>query len=1449
MARTTLLFALNGAEVRLPVDGPGAISSHTKLADYLREEARLTGTKVACGSGGCGACTVHLAYLEGDSVRRITANSCLLPIGSIHGMAVTTIEGVGGARDGYSAVQQRVAAFHGMQCGYCTPGMVMSITGALLAHGDKGQPSRSDLARALDGNLCRCTGYRPLLDVTKSFARDVDIEELGLNSLCRKTGKPCDGSAGCSDQDKAVCGNHTSSERHPLTQGDLPGTWEEVVKSAPPFPEFLRGVAPTPLPSGTEVVASGEHTAWIQPASVADARALLAELAKTQQGGGGVVRVIAGNTASGVTGQHVAQGDVCVDIRRLPGMNTFHFAADKRLVTVGAGLTLSQFIDHLKGLQADAKLAIETRTGLEVMTNHLQRIAGSHVRNAGSLAGNLVLASASRFHSDLALLLIASNGHLTIQPAGSAAPRVVSVHEFLHPTGGHVALHPGDLITSLSFSLMGPHEHLVSYKVGQRPLNAHALVNGVFKFVLADAVDGSSHATIADVILALGTDGMPATRMTATESCLRGNLWDKGRLRTAASVLAGEIESRVEAARSEDADKGVWARGVPAAVAYVSRVGTNLFVKACLAVSARVGAASLGAQLNASGPACEAVASVQSMPPACLGHQDIVLGADASSGMPAPLHQPVKRFNADALSAGEGKYTSDVPLPPKCLHGAFVTSTQARALLSRVDASEALSLPGVVAFISAADIPPGGMNQAGLMLPFFPSPEEIFVTKEVQFHSQPLGLIVAESRALARAAAAKVRVEYEPHPKGGPLLHVDAAIAEGSVFPPQLFPAAINAGDAAAILASTAPDRKLTGVEYWCLGEQQTFAMELASVLALPDDGGTSMVVHMPTQCASWAAQAIAKVLGLGQNQVAVNCRRIGGGFGGKVTRSTTMGSATAIAAHKLNKPVHVALTREEDTRLLGGRVAAKAKLDVAFDDSGRITALAGEVWLDAGNSEDLTCFVVTSVIETLVGGYGEVDNVAVKAHMMFTNKTSRTTVRAPGKAQAVAIRETLLLDIARKLGKPPHEVQEANLGAPPPPLPLASAPSPTADGALAPAGDTAALSLAEQEALEPHRLRQLFDRLRAKCRFDERAAAVEAYNASSASGWRKRGISLCPTRYGVMQHGQDAMVSVFGDGSIRVAHGAVEMGQGHSAKVVQTVASALSRFVLDINAAADGVNDAGAAERQRQALASLPHEKITVADFNSHLLANAGFSGGSTSSEASCAAALIAVASLVERLTPVAQRLRKPKEEGAPPNIVVWPALIGAALMAGVSLQAIGKHDGAALVKYHTYGVACTEVEVDACTGEVAVLRADVMYDTGKSLNPAVDVGQVEGAFVFGLGCYLTEELVIDPADGRVLTVGPWDYKVPCAGSVPKVLNVDLLQQNPLSKCVMSSKAVGEPPLLLAASALTAVSAAVSAARKQAGHEDPHAFSLSAPATVQKVQQACALSWDQMLQ
>ncbi|MFD1623406.1 xanthine dehydrogenase molybdopterin binding subunit [Azospirillum griseum] len=751
------------------------------------------------------------------------------------------------------------------------------------------------------------------------------------------------------------------------------------------------------------------------------------------------------------------------------------------------------------------------------------------------------------------------------------------------------------------------------------------------------------------------------------------------------------------------------------------------------------------------------------------------------------VHSARPHDSAHKHVSGEAVYVDDIAEPAGMLHVALGLSAKAHARVLALDLTRVRAAPGVVAVVTAADVP--GVNDIGCL---GKGDEPLFASDRVEHVGQPLFAVAATSRDQARRAAKLADVTYAELP---PVLTI--AAARDGARDLVTAPMTLAVGDSAAALA-TAPHR-IDG--RLAIGGQEHFYLESQIAMAVPGEDD-EVLIHVSTQHPTEVQHIVAHILRVPNGAVTVEVRRMGGGFGGKETQANLFAACAALIAKKTGRAAKLRPDRDDDFQITGKRHDFEIDYRVGFTGEGRITGVEMLFAARAGYAADLSGPVTDRALFHADNGYhypaARLDSLPLK-----TNTVSNTAFRGFGGPQGMVAAERVIDEIAFALGEDPLTIRKRNLYG-------------TTDRNLTPYHQT----------ITDNILPELIADLEADCGYWERRAAIRAHNAGSRI--MKKGLALTPVKFGISftathYNQAGALVHVYTDGSVQVNHGGTEMGQGLYTKVAQIVAE---EFQIDITHIRPTATTTG----------KVPNTSATAASSGTDL-------NGKAAQNAARAIRDRLTAFIAERwgVDPASVRFAAGRVT-AGDRSMSFPDLVRAAYMARVQLSATGFYktpkihwDRAAgrgtPFYYFAYGAACSEVTVDTLTGEYVVDRVDILHDCGHSLNPAIDKGQVEGGFVQGMGWLTMEELWWD-AQGRLRTHAPSTYKIPACGDRPRSFNVRLLANAPNREdSIHRSKAVGEPPFMLGMSVLHALSDAVASVAD-------HRFcpQLDAPATPERV-------------
>ncbi|BDA51182.1 Xanthine dehydrogenase [Coccomyxa sp. Obi] len=1478
---------LNGKEETILNPSPDVL-----LLTWLHQKG-LTGTKLGCGEGGCGACTVVLSDATGNPR---AVNSCLRPLVACHGQHITTIEGLGSqpttdkglaagvlgtSLSALDPIQETIGMFNGSQCGFCTPGMVMTMKSLAAAKGGQlADCSPVEIEDCFAGNICRCTGYRPIMCGMKTFGAGGNAEELKTTPGCLVDG------------DKGYATGFIQHEG--VTVASDPAAF------VGPTSRRMRPMA-LHLPEGTKKFTnSRQDHFWYRPASLGALFALLEELTGPEHVQRSDIKLVCGNTSAGIFKKNAYNPPHLVGLghlRELQHISTAEEIKESGALVIGAAVSLESLREQLCTMDGQP----DKPSAAGRLANYLLRIAGRQVRSAGSVMGNLAMCKRFLYPSDAAMALMASGASVGIQSALAAPAVACPLEDFLQRpplAGSEVAVN-----VSIPVPPAGQEPVVAFYKVAKRIQNSHALVNaGFWAFAHPDT------GTVEGVRVVIGNLklpkerpegylpewGRPAMRMPSVEAAFQETKWkETGALedliRRASLALLKDVGS--------ESDYPADLQRTTTETFFLQRLALGLIFKYIILLGRAMGSPAAGKET------LEKVASSifdERRERAAAGGQDFIVVSNET-----PVSEPVIKTSAFLQATGEAKYTCDLPLPPGGgLEGAYVLSTQAAAKF------ELKWLPGVqgaeqfwedlrskfgwlheATILSAEDLKLGedryARNTISAGPPGFPG-DTLFAQGRVIYYGQPVAVVLHPDLAMAQELAAHLRddgVSYEPEHA---VLTLDQAVAEKSFLPaagdpgagPQVRgtriksisrPPGQSAVDFSEFEANT--DKYLIVEGSQVFGGQAHFYLETQGAMAVPGEGG-SVEVFASTQSATSLQQKIASILGAPMTDVKMTVRRLGGGFGGKEPQSAFVACVAAFAARKLGKPVRLVLDRNTDMEMIGKRHPFAGKFKVAVQISTKkIVAMEIKYTTDGGCTYDTT-FPVTDLAVLQSDNAYFIPTFVGSALCARTNRATSTAMRSFGVIQATTITEMALEHTAEALHKIALERGDIPNDAPVDYDTIRSTNfyklfQPTPFG----------------QALKYCLLDPVWRLLKKKADYDKRRTEVVDFN--SKHRWRKRGIALMPLRYGisftsVFMNQSGALVNVYSkDGSVLVAHGGIEMGQGLDTKIQQIAA-----YTLNIKSAYVKVSP--------NSTSAVPNAPGTGASTGSDL------NGGAVRN--ACLALKADLETMLDAYVesqsdPAAWRelmghwqhsrqWYSPALKDEDDGYDFWPLIISKAFTMQIPLSKQGffkapqlsnvATSGPALgapFYYFNFAAACSEVELDLLTGEFNAVRTDIVYDAGHSLNPAIDIGQVEGGFVMGLGCVTTEELVFDEA-GRLTNPGTWEYKPPCNRTIPHRLFVTLYpgvekadgHAKPLPRInhlreglqkidpygIQSSKTAGEPPLVLAASVFLALRRCARAAREalaaDAGKLRRDAdllFRMDVPATTQCLQSACTTAAD----
>ncbi|KAM0330938.1 hypothetical protein ACHAQA_003895 [Verticillium albo-atrum] len=1246
----------------------------------------------------------------------------------LDGKHVITIEGIGNTEAPHPA-QERVARSNGSQCGFCTPGIVMSLY-ALLRNNQA--PTDDDIEEAFDGNLCRCTGYRPILDAAQTFS-----SSNACGKATTKGGSGCCMEKGDGEKSGGCCMDKAALDDQPIKRFTPPGFIEYNPDTELIFPSALKKHEMRPLAFGNK------RKTWYRPVTLEQ----LLEIKSVYP----TAKIIGGSTETQIEIKFKAlQYPISVFVGDIPELRQYEFKDDH--LEIGGNVILTDLENMCK--EAITHYGHAKGQVFEAMHKQLKYFAGRQIRNVGTPAGNLVTASPI---SDLNPVFWAANAVLVAK--SHTTETEIPMAEFF--TGYRRTALPQDaIIASIRIPVtQRKGEFFRAYKQAKRKDDDIAIVTGALRIKLDD--DG----IVSECNIIYG--GMAAMTVAA---------------KNAMAYLVGKRLAELETLEGTMSALGTdfdLQFSVPGGMAsYRKALAFSFFYRFYHDVVTNIDGQNKHVDKEAIDEIERSLSTGFEDKDTAAAYEQETVGK--SKNHVAALKQVT----------GEAQYTDDTPALKNELHGCFVLSTKAHAKIKSVDYSAALDIPGVVDYIDKNDIPTPELNRWGA-----PNFDEVFFAEDMVYTAgQPIAMFLATTAIRAAEAARAVKIEYEELP---PILTIEEAIEKESFHK---YYREIKNGNAEDAFKNC--DHIFTGIAR--MGGQEHFYLETQAALVVPKLEDGEMEIFASTQNPNETQVFAARMCGVQANKVNVRVKRLGGGFGGKETRSIQLSTPLALAAKKTRRPVRCMLTREEDMVTSGQRHPFLGRWKVGVNKDGKIQALDLDVFNNAGWTFDLSAAVCERAMSHSDGCY-KIPNVHIRGRLCKTNTMSNTAFRGFGGPQGMFIAETYMEEVADRLGIPAERFREINFYKP---------------------LETTHFN----QPLTDWHVPLMYDQVQKESHYELRRAMITEFNENNK--WRKRGLAIIPTKFGIsftalFLNQAGALVHIYHDGSVLVAHGGTEMGQGLHTKMTQIAAQALQ----------------------------VPLDNVFISETATNTVANASSTAASASSDLNGYAIYNACQQLNERLAPYREKL------GADATM---KDLAHAAYFDRVNLSAQGFYktpeigyvwgeNRGKMFFYFTQGVAAAEVEIDTLTGTSTCIRADIKMDVGQSINPAIDYGQIQGAFVQGMGLFTMEEslwLRNGPMAGNLFTRGPGAYKIPGFRDIPQTFNVSLLKDVEWKdlRTIQRSRGVGEPPLFMGSAVFFAIRDGLRAARRQYGVEatvgkdatNDGLLRLESPATPERIRLSC---------
>uniref|UniRef100_A0A1B0GHM4 FAD-binding PCMH-type domain-containing protein n=2 Tax=Lutzomyia longipalpis TaxID=7200 RepID=A0A1B0GHM4_LUTLO len=835
-----------------------------------------------------------------------SVNSCLFPIYSCHGLHIVTLEGLKVGKSAPHALQRRLAASFGSQCGYCTPGFIMTMYGLLEAKNRR--VTMKEVEDSFGGNICRCTGYRPILDAFKSFATDApravgDIEDLPKSCAIGRR----------------ICFETCHQEIHLSLPDD--GEWHKVYT----IPDILR------------ILQAVEDRSYI---------------------------MVCGNTAKGMYPYDNDYPEVYIDISGVRALRTFTLDT---VLQIGANVPLSEVIEILR------KTA-EVRSDFfycRQMANHMEKIAHPAVRNVGTIAGNLSIKHRhNEFVSDIFILLEAIGATLTILSSVGSI-KIVGVADYLK-----INMNSRIIVKITLPSLPNTIHKFFSYKAMQRSQNVLALLNCAFLFKF-----NANQSAIVNARLCFGGINPHFIHATATEKLLVDrDLFNDCDIQAACMSL--EKEFLLD-----------WVLPDPSPN-YRKMLAIGLFYKAVLKMC----------------PDDKVRPEVRS---AALDIERILSSGEQHLA-PTMDQVPVPKLEALAQCTGDAKYINDMPYMPNEVWGALVCATEASATIVNINTTNALNMPGVVAFYGANDIP--GINNCANPMLYEEESLELFSSGRIVYHGQPIGMIIAATLDIAQAAAKQVVVTYRRDTGKRPIISIKDALEDSKNNPNRIGREIRNAVEA----SESGLDTAHTIVGQFEIGSQYHFPLEPQTTICVPTEDGID--VHCSTHWVNFVKIIIAQVVNIPENSITMTLKRVGGAFGGKLTNAAYVAASCALACHLQRRPVRFVFSLETCMIALGKRLPALTDYSVEINELGEIQKLIHEIALDYGTSigDPLDLHTVPAIRNCYDNKYW-----TIRGHCMKTDTPANTWCRAPGSLEGIAMTENIMERIARTVKRDPLDATQ----------------------------------------------------------------------------------------------------------------------------------------------------------------------------------------------------------------------------------------------------------------------------------------------------------------------------------------------------------------------------------------------------------------------------------------
>ncbi|GAB1284988.1 Aldehyde oxidase 4 [Apodemus speciosus] len=1273
-------------------------------------------------------------------------------------MSITTVEGVGSIKKRVHPVQERLAKCHGTQCGFCSPGMVMSIYTLLRNHPE---PTPDQITEALGGNLCRCTGYRPIVESGKTFSPSRE------EKMCTKL--------------------YNEDEFQPLDPSQEPIFPPELIRMAED-------------PNKRRLTFRGKRTTWFMPVTLSDLLELKASYPEAP--------LVMGNTA---VGPGIKFNDefypVFISPRGLPELNLMNTTDNG--VTIRAGQSLAQLNDTLDSL-ISKQPKDKTKT-YQALLKHLKTLAGAQIKNIATVGGHIY--SRPNF-SDLNPILAAGKTIINVASKEGGSFSLTEGERQIPLNGPFLEklpeanLKPEEVILSVSIPYSAQWQFVSGLRLAQRQENAFAIVNAGMSVEFKEGTN-----TIKDLQMFFGS--VAPTVVSASQTCkqLIGRQWDDQMLSDACRLVLEEIRI------PPDAEGGM--------VEYRRTLIISLLFKFYLKVRRWLN--EMDPQKFPDIPE-KFASALDDFPIETPQGVQMFQCVDPKQPQQDPVGHPVMHQSGIKHATGEAIFVDDMPPIDQELHLAVVTSTRAHAKIISLDVSEALACPGVVDVITAEDVP-GDNNHGG---------EIFYAQSEVICVGQIICTVAADTYIHAKEAAKRVKIAYEDIEPT--IITIEQALEHNSFLTSEK---KIEQGNVE--YAFKHVDQIIEGEIH--VEGQEHFYMETQTILAIPQTEDKEMVLHLGTQFPTHVQRICVCSIKGPKEQDRLPHEKSWRSIWGQVTKPALLGAVCAVAANKTGRPIRFILGRSDDMLITAGRHPLLGKYRIGFMNNGEIKAADVEYYINGGCTPDESEMVIEFIVLKSENTY-HIPNFRCRGRACKTNLPSNTAFRGFGFPQATVVVEAYIAAVASKCNLLPEEILCVTWGLL---LVLGQLIGSSvvqddfidiSDEYLAGLSDHASAvksvvsfsklaqshshrgavireinmykrtsKTAFKQTFNPEPLRRCWKECLEKPSFFARKKAAEEFNKNNY--WKKRGLAVVPMKFSVAvpiayYNQAAALVHIFLDGSVLLTHGGCELGQGLHTKMIQVASRELN----------------------------IPQSYVHFSETSTVTVPNAVLTAGSMGADVNGKAVQEC---LPDSSGPASthhqeKTLKESGEEWVKKAFEESISLSATGYFRGYQTNMDWKKEEGNPYPYYVYGAACSEVEVDCLTGAHKLLRTDIFVDAAFSINPALDIGQIEGAFIQGMGFYTTEELKYSPK-GVLYSRGPDDYKIPTVTEIPEEFYVTLVRsRNPIA--IYSSKGLGEAGMFLGSSVLFAIYDAVIAARKERGLRD--IFPLNSPATPEVIRMAC---------